>query len=389
MRHLQPRGLPLLGTTLWLCVGCASTSPTVASVPPAPIAPPAAPTPTSPWQRARVGDGATYAFAIQRTAPRGGAPRSLQGQVLLDVVAVQPSRLWVRVAFQDEAGHPLPQAGLEHELLLPMNTGTTRALDVSPAGEPSSESLTLAGRTWRARHFERDARASDGARVMRVYALEPEAPYLTHGLLSASHETESRAASSGLQLTLTAVREGSASHPPAPPTLERPLGPGTYYDRRVERGALTDLQRVCLAAERGFLLRTEGLQDAREAPCTDFSQATVGPLEEELLQLLQSGLARADVSATRASETPSPFAVQGQELPALTVRHVEEATGFQRITTERFAADPWDRALSGLALEARFAPLSETTERVSPNGQQTLEDSTRLVRWGTWLDGPR
>ena len=392
MRHLRPRPSALLGAALLLATGCVGTAPS--TVPSTPSSPPSPPPPAvssadTSWQHARVGDGVTYVFSVQQTRRGDTTPRSARGQVTLDVVAVRQPWIWVRVAFLDEAGQPLALGRLDQDQVLLMSTGTTRPFVVSSRGEATSESVPLVGRTWQARRYTRNARHTEGPVITRVYATEPGPLYLTHGLLGASIDTVSHLSSGLNQLTLHALREGDARTTAAPPAMERPLGPGTYYDRRLEQTPTPALQRVCLAAERGFLLRTEGPLDTQAAPCADFSRAQPRPLEDELMSWVSASLEPRSVLAARASATPSTFTVEDQEVPALLLQDTSKSGDLKYITTETHAVDPWAPGLAGLAFEARFSPLAVGIERVESDDSHVDEGGSRLVRWGTWLDAAK
>jgi hypothetical protein len=346
---------------------------------------------TDAWKRARVGDRVTYSFsASQGPDPRGGGTaRTLGGQLTLEVVAVQQPWVWVRLAFTDEAGKPLAQPRLAQDLLLPVRADTTRPLDVPHAGKATAESPSSAGRTWEAVRYVSDQRPVDGPLRTRVYANAPGPLYLTHGLLDASTETAGFHTPGGFTLTLREFREGSAGANAPVPALERPLGPGAYYDRRVDVGPSPGVQRVCFAAERGYLLRTEGPVDTNAAPCSDFSQVEPEPLEEMLMSLPWDALSSGDWPPAAASGTRGTFTAEDRNVPALTEQSTENVEGTQRVFSETYAAEPWAPALAGLPYEARFHPLSSGTERVVAGGKREPEGGTRLVRWGSWLGGQK
>ncbi|MFL5351116.1 DUF6068 family protein [Archangium sp.] len=389
MRHSTLPIAVLLGAALSLLPGCESTK----SSGPAPSDTQAQqPTPVqaaNAWQRARVGDRVTYAFSVnQGPGPRGGTStaRSLEGLVTLEVVAVQQPWVWLRLSFTDASGRPLAQTRLAQDQLIPVRADTTRPLDVPHSGQATSERPSSAGRTWEATRYVEDNRPADGPLQTLVYANEPGPLYLTHGLLEASTEASGFGATGGTKLTLREFREGSGSTNAPVPALDRPLGPGAYYDRRVEVGPSPSVQRVCFGAERGFFLRTEGPIDTNAAPCSDFSQAEPVPLEELLMGLPGEALASGEwPPASAASGTRGTFTAEEKSVPSVTVQRTETAEGAQRVTSETYATEPWAQSLSGLPYEARFQTLSEGTERVLSGGKREPEGSTRLVRWGLWL----
>ncbi|XXF76264.1 DUF6068 family protein [Myxococcaceae bacterium GXIMD 01537] len=391
-RHATLPIAALLGAALSFLPGCESTKASNPSPSDVQAQEPAHLRAADAWKRARVGDRVTYAFSgTLGPEPRGGGTaRTLGGQLTLEVVAVRQPWVWVRLAFADEAGKPLAQARLARDLLLPVGADTTRPLDVPAAGEATAELPSSAGRTWEALRYVSDQRPVDGPLRTRVYANEPGPLYLTRGLLEASTETAGFRIPGGFKLTLREFREGSAEASAPVPALERPLGPGAYYERHVDVGPAPSVQRVCFAAERGYVLRTEGPSDTQAAPCADFSQAEPEPLEEVLMSHLWEVLSSGEWPPTAAASTSrGTFTAEGRDVPALVEQRTENVEGTPRVFSESYAADPWAPALAGLPYEARFQPLASGTERVVAGGKRESEGGTRLVRWGSWLGGSK
>jgi len=391
MRHsTRPLAAALLSAALSFLPGCESTkssgpSPSDTQAQnPSPVQ-----TDTTSWQRARVGDRVVYSFtANQGASPQGSPPRALAGQVVVEVVSVQQPWVWLRVSFTDEAGKPLAHPRLAQDQLIPVRADTTRTLDVPPRGEATAERASAVGREWDVMRYVSDERPADGPLRTNVYAVQPGPLYLTRGLLESNITLSGFITPGNYQLKVREVREGSTGSTAAAPALERPLGPGAYYDRRVEVGPSPSVQRVCFGAERGFLLRAEAPVDANATPCSDFSGAEPVPLEEVLLGLPFEALASGEwPPAAVASATRGTFTVEGRDVPALSVQRKADEEGTQRIYSETYAADPWAPVLAGLPYEARFMTLSEGTERVGAGVKREPEGSTRLVRWGTWLPG--
>src|SRR6218665_15568 len=130
--------------------------------------------------------------------------------------------------------------------------------------------------------------------------------------------------------------------------------------------------------------------DPQAPPCTDPAEAEAEPLEEVLMGMAGEALTAGDwPPPSVASGTPGTFSVEGHEVPTIGVQRTVNEEGIQRVYSETVAADPWSPQLSGLAREARFQTLSPGTERVSPGGKRESEESTRLVRWGSWLEGAK
>ncbi|PTL79959.1 DUF6068 family protein [Vitiosangium sp. GDMCC 1.1324] len=394
MRHSPLPLAALLGAALSILPGCESTKSSGPSPSDTQAQNPASVQAQDDWQRARVGDRVTYSFsATQGPEPRGGGgtARTLKGLVTLEVVSVQQPWVWVRLAYTDEAGKPLSQTRLAQEQLIPVRADVTRPIDVPHQGEATAERPSVAGRTWEAMRYVSDQRPVDGPLRTRVYANEPGPLYLTHGLIDASTESAGFHVPGGIQLTLREFREGSASTSAPVPALERPLGPGAYYDRRVDVvGPSPSVQRSCFAAERGYLLRTEGPIDTNAPACSDFSQAEPEPLEEVLTELTFGALSEGDwPPAAAASGSRGTFTAEDRNVPALTEQHTENVERIQRVSSETYAAEPWAPALAGLPYEARFQPLSSDTERVLAGGKRESEGGVRLVRWGSWLGGQK
>ncbi|ADO75378.1 DUF6068 family protein [Stigmatella aurantiaca] len=371
-----------------LLTHCASTRPSSPGEPPAPPEVPVPAPSNTPWGQARVGDHAVYSFSTNQSPGRiARPPRALAGRLRVEVTAVQAPWVWLTLSFTDDAGKPLTNVWLARDLTLPVSMETSRPLDVPPRGTESFEQLSAAGRQWEAKRYIEDQRPVDGPLNNVLYAVQPGPLYLTRGLLSLSITLSGFGASGGTQLTLLEVRqgpEGGAS--PASP-LERPLGPGTWFDFRANIGGNDSTQRTCFSAERGYLLQAEGPAPTQGAACPSFAEATVSPLEEWLVRLITGALATESWPPVTAGAPPSrgTLPLQGRTVPVSTTEVPENEGSVRKIRFETYAADPWDASLAGLAHEARFRPLTEGVDRVEAKGRRTPQDFTQLVGWGTWV----
>ncbi len=350
------------------------------------------------WQRARVGDRATYAFST-RYQPLGAKDtRSLGGRVALEVVAVRQPWVWMKLSFTDEAGKPLSRLLLSHELLLPLRADETQALDVPREGTPTAEQAQVAGRAWNAVRYVNDRRPADGPLEERAFAVEPGPLYLANGLLEARNVLSGFGASGGLELKLVEAHQGPESSAPASvPALTHPLGPGSWFTVRTEGPGTAEEALNCLTAERGFVLWREvrPAPTGRATPCedSDFREgATTTPLENVLVDLLWQGAqqeAWPPVPGAPGPSTPAPtrstLAVAGRDVPALVLVETEAEGGTRRVTTTTYAADPWHPSLAGLPLEFRTGRLAMGSEEVDAAGKRTPSFSTRLTGWGTWV----
>ncbi|MBZ4422916.1 DUF6068 family protein [Myxococcus sp. RHSTA-1-4] len=349
---------------------------------------------TSPWQRARVGDRVTYAFSANRGGGRTQQPTvAVAGVVALEVVAVEAPWVWLSLSFTGDSGSPLPLPGLARSLVVPVRSDVTRPLDVPREGVESTEQPTAAGRTWEAKRYLNDQRMVDGPLQNRLYAVEPGPLYLTNGLLDASTTLSGFGSGGSSQLTLMEARQGSGGGTGTVPALTLPLGPGTWYDVRTEPDGTQSVKRTCLGAERGHVLRQEGTPAQGGAPCPDFAQAEVQPLEEAVLALALDAVGMAREWPPRPAGAISPVrdsvAVGERQVPALRYDVAERVDGTPGLRAVAYAADPWDGALAGLAHETRFQMLSETLYRTTPAGRREPVDSTRLAGWGAWVPGAK
>ncbi|RKH36703.1 DUF6068 family protein, partial [Corallococcus sicarius] len=361
------------------------------SVPDAGAAPAAS---ASPWQQARVGDRVEYAFSANRGRPggqRSAAPErdtAMAGHVVLEVVAVQAPWAWLTVTFTDDTGKPLAHPRLSQSRVLPMRLEATQPWKAEHRGQRSTEQTTAAGRTWDAQRYLHDSRPSDGPLQNRLYASQPGPLYLTHGLLDASTTLSGFGASGSQQLTLVSFRQGTDAAGTVP-VLEKPWGPGTWYDVRQTISGTPSVRRVCLGAERGFLLRKELTAPSGDAPCTDFQEADATPLEEALLMAVSEAVSVPQqwppVPAGTAPPRRETFTVGSHSVPAVVFETPLGEGAERRVQVATYAAEPWGAALSGLAEEARFSTLSDTIFRAPARGKRVAEDGAVLTGWGSWV----
>ncbi|WP_241758771.1 DUF6068 family protein [Pyxidicoccus parkwayensis] len=353
---------------------------------------------TSPWQRARVGDRVTYSFSANRSpsarrSAEGGTnvPSAVAGVVTVEVLAVKAPWVWLGISFAGDGGTPLPQPRLARSLVVPVRSDSTRTLEVPREGAQTLEQPTAAGRTWEAKRYLDDKRPVDGPLENRLYAVDPGPLYLTNGLLDASTTLSGFGAAGGSQLTLMEVHQGAADATSTLPAFSLPLGPGTFYDVRMDSGGTPSVMRTCLAAERGHVLRVQSAPtEDVNAPCPDFTQAEPLPLEEAVLSLALTALGDSQWPPRPAGAslpTRSMLAFDGSKVPVLQVESSEDVGGTRGVREVTYAADPWDGTLNGLAQEARFQALSDVLYRAPQRGKREPVDGTRLVQWGTWVQG--
>lgn len=353
----------------------------------------------SPWQRARVGDRATYAFSASSQRGPGEKMHSLSGMLALEVTAVRPPWVWLKVSFTDEAGKPLSRLFLSHELQLPMRTDETQALDVPREGTATAEQAQAGGRTWNAVRYVHDKRPVDGPLEERAFAVEPGPLYLANGLLEARNVLSGFGGSGEVRLKLVEAHQGPESGAPSSsPELTNPIGPGSWYTVRTEDPIEgVEEARTCMTAERGYMLWRE-LRPAptgRAAPCedADFRQdAGVTPLENVLVELVSRGAWQdawppAPVGAEPSTPAPTrgTLAVGGRDVPVFVREETEDMGTERRVTRTTYAADPWHASLAGLPLEFRMGQLAVGSEEVDAAGKRMPRFSLRLTDWGTWV----
>ncbi|XXF77525.1 DUF6068 family protein [Myxococcaceae bacterium GXIMD 01537] len=349
------------------------------------------------WKQARVGDRVTYAFSTWRKLPREEAPAPTAGQLTLEVVAVRQPWVWVRLSFTGEGGKALP-ARMSRELLIPMRADVTQPFDLPREGTATAEHLDAAGRKWDAVRYVKDGRMYDGPLEERIIAAQPGPTYLLGGLLEAEHVLPGFRVSGETHLSLVEAREGSTGASPAAPAMDRPLGPGSWFEVSSEATSTSPatVERVCLAAERGFVVaRSFSAPPAGEAPCPSFAEnATVAPLESVLMDLIWLAAnegawpPKAEGPASAAvAQTHGTASILGRSVAVLVQESAHSEDGSRVVSAETYAADPWDASLSGLALDARFSTLGTRIEEIPASGPRTLRQRTRLSAWGTWVDG--
>jgi hypothetical protein len=385
---------------LALLSGCESVKSQTASPADSSLEQPArteAPSPTaaSPWQRARVGDRVTYAFSAQQKPVGAQASQSRSGELRLEVVAVRQPWVWLKLSATHEGGRTPPHSRLSQELLLPMRAEATLPLEVPREGTESAEQATAAGRSWKALRYVNDQRLVDGPLAERVFSVEPGPLYLANGLLEAKNVLSGFGTGGEVRLRLVDVREGSES---APSTLSpaQPLGPGSWYDVRVEaEGAAPRVERTCMTAERGFVVwgAPRPAPAAGSEPCPDFREnVQVAPMENVLVDLVWQAAGESTWPPRPAAQGAGPTAlpVQGKDVPVLVA---EERTpmdgGGHQVMVESYAQSPWHPSLNGLSLDARFAPLASRTEQVDAKGQRTTPFRQQLMGWGQWVEATK
>ncbi|WP_095958418.1 DUF6068 family protein [Corallococcus macrosporus] len=380
----------LLGAALSLLPGCGSTMSNTPSAADAQGQRFAAQQAADAWKRARVGDRVTYVFSATQgpTPGEADAARTLVGRLSLEVVSVQQPWVYVRVSFIDAAGKPLTQTRLSQELVVPVRSDVTRPVDVPRPGQMTTERPSFSGRNWEATRYVSDQRPVDGPLRTRVYANDSALLYLTRGLLEASTESAGFRTPGRLTLSLHEFQAGSAEASAAAPSLERPLGPGAFYDRRVDMPPTQEVLRVCFTAERGFVLRSEGPVAPGSDPCSDFSQAEPEALEELVMNLPWEALVSGEWPPGAAREgAQGTFTVGERNVPTRTEQRTEDVEGTRHIFSETYASDPWAPGLAGAPYEARFQSLDSLTERIGEGGERESAGGSRLVQWGPWLGG--
>ncbi|WP_224247438.1 DUF6068 family protein [Hyalangium gracile] len=398
--HSRKKVFSLVGSlALALLASCATTS----QQPPAgdPVPPPEQPpasgtgsvqqpeqpsepngTPIHSWDDVRVGDRLVYAFSANRAPSRGvGETGAVAGRLTLEVMAVDQGPYAVlKLTFTDEAGKPLASPRLSKELILPIKTfAPLRKPRMLPhEGTSSVEQLSAAGQNWEAVRYIQDNRPADGPLEERLYAVKPGPLYITHGLLSASTTLSGFGARGGQQLTLVEARRGpEGGGKGTPPLMRHPLGPGAWYDIRTDLRSDTR-ERICFSAELGFILRgqstVKGTPHMARMACEGIAETEVVPLEEALLTLIAESLSPHLPKGEPTSRAPHVFADKRMKIPALTFDVTQGHGGAGKGSYVVYAENPWDEALVGLPLEARFRPLADASG--------DPEAAAVLVDWG-------
>jgi hypothetical protein len=188
------------------------------------------------------------------------------------------------------------------------------------------------------------------------------------------------------------ARQGAEASTATPPALERPFGPGAWYDLRLSMPGNNSVQRACFSAERGYVLRTQGpVPSAGGEPCPSFAEAEVVPLEESVLGLISEAVDSASwpPSTMGAASSRGSFAVGSKSVSVLTFETPEREGSTRKVRYETYAANPWEASLAGLPHEARFRALTEGVDRLDAKGKREPEAFSRLVDWGVWVGGTK
>ncbi|MBZ4332505.1 DUF6068 family protein [Corallococcus sp. AS-1-12] len=402
----RPRFLQVL---LLLCAVLAS-GPACVGMKPVPLPPEAA---ASPWKYARVGDRVEYTFngtlfdpyvpfdmkaffegKIREEPP--GRTNTVEGRMAVEVVAVRPPWAWLAITFTDDRGRPHPHRALTKAHVLPMRMEASQPRPpIQLRGDDvTEERFSAAGRTWDAWRSVHDTRVSDGSRDVLVYASVPGPLYLTQGLLEASSAPAGMGVTVSTQLKLHSFRQGTLE-PGDVPTLEHPLGPGTWYDMVTEADSESPkLHRACMSAEAGQVLTTTWTGAPGAAPpCGDFQGAVSASLGMGLFGFITQAATVfpwwppvlgelkpvRQETVTRGSHTV-PTTVCTQQWAR------QDALGGSTAQEVRYAVDPWGRELDGLSSLIRFAPLYDGTFHVPAQGPRKREYSTALEDWGVWWE---
>lgn len=372
---------------LVLLMGCGTTRPHG----PGPVTQdPSVQVPTS-WQDARVGDRVEYGFYSSVTGSSRGNSSSA-GQLFVEVVAVRPPWVWLSIRITRNDGQPHPHPFLNHDYVLPMRMGQAPVAH-RPPGIQGSTPVPIrafaAGHHWLARRTSRDESMGDGPSQHRIYAEPPGPLYLTRGLLEVSSWSGFNV-SHGHRIALVSFQRGSDTAEGVPPRMDRPWGPGTWYETKARTREGTRVTRICLGAEQGYLLRKIWTGSTDGTRCEDFQDTEGIALENALLQLV-------DASVFVPTWPPRDYGVplpRPGQLPlgqGFVPAYFDETPDSMerdslKVTVQGFAADVWSPMLRGLPMEARFKELSEETFWQPRVGMHQFIEDTKLSGWGTWLE---
>ncbi|WP_223641724.1 DUF6068 family protein [Corallococcus sp. EGB] len=246
-----------------------------------------------------------------------------------------------------------------------------------------------AGQHWLARRTFRDDSPGDGPTQHRLYATTPGPLYLTHGLLEVSFSAVGPSMSAAHDVALVSFQRGSGTTGGTPPAMDNPWGPGTWYETQETTDRGVQVNRVCLGAEQGYLLRKVWSRPRGENRCEDFQGAEVLSLEDALIDLVNNSV-YIPAWPPRDYGAPLPRQVHvyvRQEPVAAYFDEVPEySLGAPWMQSTSDSTDLWNPVLRGLPMEARFDPLSKGVYLETASGVRQYRSDSRLTRWGTWLE---
>ncbi|MFP2899022.1 DUF6068 family protein [Corallococcus sp. 4LFB] len=375
---------------LVLLMGCGTSKPRGSStVTEVPLENTAAVAHTS-WQDARVGDRVEYAFYVHASGMSRGNSSSA-GQLFVEVVAVRPPWVWLSIRVTRNDGQPHPHPFLRHAFVLPMRMGQAPAH--RPPGIRGSPPIPIrafaAGHHWLAQRTSRDESSGDGPTQHRIYAEPPGPLYLTRGLLEVDSVSGFNV-TFGHRLALVSFQRGSGTSEGVLPRMDRPFGPGTWYEMKARTREGSRVTRICLGAEQGYLLRKGWTDSTDGTRCEDFQDAESVALEDALIQLVDESVF---VPTWPPRDYGAPLPRQGPlHLGQDSLRAYFDETPDSmdheslKVTVQGFATDVWNPVLRGLPREARFKELSAETFWQPRAGLHQFIEDTRLSGWGTWLE---
>lgn len=342
------------------------------------------------WQTARVGDRVEYAFYADLSGSRRGSSSSA-GQLFVEVVAVRAPWVWLSIRVTKNDGQPHPHPMMSHDYVLPMRMGkvTTNVPRGLRGGTTTRVWAFAVGRHWDARRTHLDHSLGDGPVQHMTYAVDPGPLYLTRGLL------EARSAAMGYSmfdmhwLTLVSFQRGSGTSQGTVPAMDRPWGPGTWYELSSSASGSSSMERVCMDARQGYLLRKVSNAPKAGTRCEDFRNAEVVSLEDALIDFVK-GSVYLPTWPPRDYGAPLPRQVRSQLGQQSLLAYFEETpaesgVGGLQVRFKSHASDVWSPVLRGLPMEARFERLAEGKFWLPLGGPRRFIEYRRLTEWGTWM----
>ncbi|MED5372517.1 MAG: DUF6068 family protein [Myxococcota bacterium] len=353
---------------------------------------PSAP-PVSTFQDAQVGDRLSYRFTRHREDFRDGWEelRLLEASVIVDlqVVAIEPERIWLAISASDSDGLPLEHPALSQTLLLPVVPAVAPARELGPV----DGRVDAGTQTWRYASTRSDERPTGGWLVEQGFT-QPIGPlYLSEGLVMMARTSDSKGRvrdEQRLELMEVTPGGGGAGSVPKGRVL---LSPSAWYveGRWTQDGLVASRSAFTVSgarlrkqtttfrpADRGAQSTADCVQVDREVVCRDALPPAVSEqlLPELLMELAAMATESTAHSGIKAKQRTGfgPVEVTRSQEPVQAFLAGEAVSG----TLQRaWAADP--EALPGLPWLRAIQPLEET--RSFPHPAETLDTRAALWSW--------
>ena len=349
--------------------------------------------PLASFEDARVGDRMVWTYTRHREDFRRGWKelQVLDADILLEleVVALEPERVWLRLRANDAEGVRLRHPALAQDLLIPVERVPAKERVLGPI----DGRIDAPGGTFRYTTARQDQRPQGGWLRTEGWARAEGPLYMSDGLLLLERTSASENKILDEQrLEIQGIAPGRSGEGELPEGLTL-LVPGSWHvegrwtqdglvatrsEQRLQGATLVQTRATYRPADKGSASSTDCIQVDTDVVCRDAlpQSVTLTLLPEVLMDL-----------ATRATEAPAegglrtqhptlsgPVEVRVLSLPDSSYLDGQEVAGEQSLA---FATHP--TALPGLFFPRALDPLEETHR--FPQAARALDTRAALWAW--------